>query len=136
MICKGQRPLDELMVIYWGNGFNLPSVHFILFAIITCLLCYATFSLLENEVVLGKKIVDLFALLGKYTLYTFMYHLLVRDIILQYFPNIINSNIIIRICILFFIVIVPVIIVIAVKKLWHKIFVNYKMKVDGEKSKE
>lgn len=80
--CGGRRPLDSMLEPYWGYGTNPPGPQFMIFSIITLFLCYNLFSLLE-EVRFLEKAINFFAFLGRYTLYTFMYHLLVRDVLLQ-----------------------------------------------------
>ena len=63
----------------------------------------------------GGQIVELFSVLGQNTLYTFMYHLLVRDILLKYFPNMITYNFIIKLILFIMMVVIPVVLVIVVK---------------------
>lgn len=90
-------PFDKWMEGYWGYGFNPPSVQFMIYGIISLFLFYAMFSFLQQ---LGKSIIivalKIIAWFGKYTLYIFMYHLLVRDAITQLIPSITQNIVIYR----------------------------------------
>ena len=92
---NGLLPFDKWMEKYWGNGFNPPSVQSLLYGVISVFLFYAMFSFLQQ---LGNVIINTvlkgIAWFGKYTLYIFMYHLLVRDAITQLIPSI-SQNIVI-----------------------------------------
>lgn len=86
-------PLDKMFEQFIGIGVNPPGIQLILFSVITMFFLYSLFSLLEEEKTkLGKIVVNIFSLLGKYTLYVYMYHLLVRDFILEKITHI-TSNI-------------------------------------------
>lgn len=89
--CMALLPIDRMMISWWGDGFNPPSIELMIFAYITLLICWSGIKLIENRVFFGK-IVNIMAMGGRYTFYIFMYHLLVRDIMIQYFP-IITKNI-------------------------------------------
>ena len=94
VICNDKTAfLDQCVAKYWGKGFNPPSIQYIIFALITLFLLYSLFTLAEQ---LHAKLIDhmisVFAFLGRYTLYTFMYHLAVRDFMITAFPAI-QSNI-------------------------------------------
>lgn len=84
--CYWQKlPFDRWMNQYWGKGFNPPSVQFGVFALITMFLLYASFSMLEeSSIKIFRWLVCLFSWIGRYTLYIFMYHLMVRDVVFPY----------------------------------------------------
>lgn len=105
------------MESYWGGGFNPPSVQFMIFSIITLFLFYSFFSLLEeSNITILKALVKLFSTIGKYTLYTFMYHIMLRDFFMAHFPGLLERNVFMRIFVFIMIVVLPVIVVILVKK--------------------
>lgn len=87
MICRDIRPLDVYLIPYWGGGINPPSVQLMMFALATLFFTYAGVTLLE-ELTAGKYIVNGIAVIGRYTLYIFMYHRFIRDIICTCFPTI------------------------------------------------
>lgn len=116
MSYNSMLPFDRWMQVYWGDGFNPPSINFIVFAIITCFLCFSGFSILENLGSVGKGFVNIMSILGKNTLYTFMYHLLVKDILVRYIPSIVTCNIMLRLLCFIIIVILPVIVVLGIKR--------------------
>lgn len=45
---KGRLPFDNMVSAYFGAGFNPPSIHFSVFAIITLFLLWSVFSILET----------------------------------------------------------------------------------------
>lgn len=103
-------PFDTWMEPYWGGGFNPPSVQFIVFSIITLFVLYSLFSLLEElSWKIAKKVVDSFAFLGKYTLYIFFYHLMVKDFIVANLPFVCENMWVMRVCVFIPMIIVPVI---------------------------
>lgn len=78
-------PFDQWMNKYWGDGFNPPSVQLGIYAIITMFLLHALFSLLEeSDIRVFRCLVCLFSWIGRNTLYIFMYHLMVRDLMIPY----------------------------------------------------
>jgi len=81
MNCAG-RPLDRILEPYWGRGGNPPGPQIMLLSIFTLFFCYSFYSLLE-EAPFGGRLVKPLAFLGRHTLYTFLYHLLVRDVLLH-----------------------------------------------------
>ena len=97
------------MLAYWGDGLNPPSIELMVYALITLFLLFSVFTMVSNiQVSWLEKLVNMITLLGKNTLYTFMYHLLVRDVLLNLFP-VLNSNIWLRRGIVFWgMVILPV----------------------------
>ena len=90
-------PFDQWMLPYWGNGLNPPSVELMVYALITLVMLFAVFTLAENmNNKIAGKIIDTLSFLGRNTFYIFMYHLLVKDMLLNFFPILINSNIWLR----------------------------------------
>lgn len=110
-------PFDKYMEPYWGSGFNPPSVHFMIFAVITLFLFFSLFSAMEEWTWKPIKwVVKFFSKVGKNTLYIFMGHLLVRDIIISYIPVTIESHWLLRESIFILMIIIPVLGV----DLWRK----------------
>ena len=75
--------------IPFGYGLNPPSITSITMAIIMMCLSYGFFTLMQRIRVLSW-ITELFALLGKHTLYIFLYHRLFLDGFLQIYVKIDN----------------------------------------------
>jgi len=120
MGANGSLPFDQWLMPYYGNGFNPPSVRFIVFSIITLFVLYSLFSLLEeNTWEIIQQVVDLFSFIGKHTLYVFMYHLFVKDMILKYFSAVLVNKWAMRICIFVPMIVAPVITVYLVKRIRH-----------------
>lgn len=118
---RGIIDIDKRIEKYWGNGFNPPSVEFMVFAIISLILCYSLFSLLEeSNIVLFEKIFGFMSWLGKYTLYVFMYHLTIRSAVLRCFPNITKYINIYRF-VFVLMIIIPAIAVYGIGKFVHRI---------------
>ena len=89
----GKLPFDGWMRAYLGKGVNPPGVELIVYALLVLAFLYAAFTSLERaQNGWIKRAVDLLCFLGRNTLYVFMYHLLVRDILLKCFP-VLNSNV-------------------------------------------
>lgn len=83
--------IDSILSPIFGFGFNPPSFNFSMFAILTLFVLFSLFNCLENLKFKSVKLVLYsFSNLGQYTLYIFMYHLLVKDIILSILPEITN----------------------------------------------
>lgn len=88
LMCVRKLPFDKYLQLYWGGGFNPPSVNFMVFALITLFLCYAFFSTLDeinNRYI--SKIMKIVCYLGRQTWYIFLYHLLVKTIVSGYFTT-------------------------------------------------
>lgn len=84
---------DALLADYYGIGKNPPSVRLLVLSITVLFICYSVFGLLEDSAVkINQEIVDAMAFIGRYTLYIFMYHLMVRDVILTFLP-VVQTNI-------------------------------------------
>lgn len=84
----GKLPFDLWLQPVWGDGFNPPSVNTIVFTSITLFFCYTLFSRLEESCNRGmQKSMDVLLYIGKNTLYIFMYHILVRNYILNIFTD-------------------------------------------------
>lgn len=73
----------------FGKGLNPPSITSITMAIIMLCLSYGFFTLMQRTRVLSW-ITELFALIGKHTLYIFLYHRLFLDGFLQIYVKIDN----------------------------------------------
>lgn len=91
---------------------NPPSVNFMVYAIVVLFACYSVFSLLdETQFGFVKKNIEIFCFFGKNTIYIWLYHyLLVRNVIVARFPNMLEKNILVRVIVLIAIVTLPVIV--------------------------
>lgn len=72
-MCENGNALDAY--VPFGNGFNPPSVSFILFALFMCGVCFSAFTLL-SKVRATAWIADGMNWIGKHTMSIFLYHLL------------------------------------------------------------
>lgn len=112
-------PFDNYVVNFFGNGINPPSINSSIYALLILFVVYFGISTLEqaNNKLL-KALLSVFSFIGQGTLYIFLYHMLLKEILglLNFYPlgSMIKS--IIYICILIF---VPVILM--------KIFSKIKM---------
>ncbi len=119
--CLGKLPFDTMLAVYWGGGFNPPSVNFIVFSIITLFVCYTGFGLLEDSAVkINQKIVDATAFIGGYTLYIFMYHLMVRDVVQTFLPVLQNNIWLMRVGIFIPMLVAPALAVWLIKKVRNR----------------
>lgn len=118
-LCR-ERPIDKWLAPYFGGGFNPPSVHFVIFGLLTLMLACTLFSLMEES---GnwwiRKIVVVIAFLGRYTMYTFLYHLMTRDIIFALIPSVQQGGRLIRIAAFVMMIVFPPMIAVVVKKIWR-----------------
>ena len=121
--CLGKLPFDTMLAAYWGDGFNPPSVNFIVFSIITLFICYSGFGLMEDSAIkINQNIVDATAFTGRYTLYIFMYHLMMRDVILTFLPMVQSNIWIMRFGIFIPMLLAPVLAVWLVRQIKKQIF--------------
>ena len=72
-MCKNGNALDAY--VPFGNGFNPPSVSFILFALFMCGVCFGAFNLLSKAKA-TTWITNGMNWIGKHTMSIFLYHLL------------------------------------------------------------
>lgn len=101
--------LDDVLKQFLGNGINPPGIQLIIFSLITVFLLYIVFSLLEEgQSKVGGIIVKFFSFLGKFTLYIYMYHLLIRDFIFEKLVGITDNIWLLRIFVFIPMIIVPV----------------------------
>ncbi len=132
LMAERRLPFDVWMKPYWGDGFNPPSINFMIYSIFILFLCYSSFSLLsecKSEII--HKFVSLFCVLGRNTLYIWLYHLLIKSFIADRFPNLVKSSIGIRLLVFWIIVVLPVI----KKQLIFGIFKFYDMYIRMEKER-
>lgn len=95
MFTKGMINIDAIMSPFFGDGFNPPSFILSIYAVLTLLVLYSLFNVLESlNIRFVQTILVTMSKLGEYTLYIFMYHLLIRDLILSVLPEITNMFII------------------------------------------
>ena len=117
MCSYGRLPFDEWLKPYYGDGFNPPSIEFMFFSIITLFMLYSIFSLLEERTqIIAQKIICICSLLGRYTLYIYMYHLLVKDVLITYFPFVYINKWILRVCVLTLMIVFPVFVICLIRK--------------------
>ena len=117
---NGVLLFDKWMERYWGAGFNPPSVQSIVYGIISLFLFYAMFSFLQksdNRIV--NHLLKGIAWFGRYTLYIFMYHLVVRDMFIRYMPWITKNMIIYRV-VFIAMFIIPAIVAYIIQKICQK----------------
>lgn len=131
-LIRGRLPFDKWMQKYWGDGGNPPSVNYIVFSTITLLCLYCLFSLLEQFN--GTKwIINAVALGGGDTIYTFMYHMLILDIILSKIPALTNAGSLVKWVGIFVpMVILPVIAAALFRKILIKVQKAYLIDVDEQ----
>ncbi len=117
---RNKFPFDQWLTPYWGAGLNPPGINLIVFAVITLFLLYELFSTLEeSSVKIVQRIICVFSWIGKNTLYIFMYHLLVRDMVL---PRAQAMNIwFMRILMLILMIFAPVVTVEILRKMKRKV---------------
>lgn len=82
IMCPYRTYVDALFP--FGSGFNPPGICFMVSGILMLCFLFGVFTLLQNYKV-TKPIVNIFAFIGKYTLYIFLYHKLFLDYILPVF---------------------------------------------------
>ena len=116
MMCNGMLSIDRYLVPYWGKGFNPPSMQGIIYALIILIFTYSFFTLLDEHK-RAKSLIDIFSLIGQNTLYIFMYHLMVKDVILSLLPFIRKNIWAMRLCIFIPMIVLPVLIVLGVRKI-------------------
>lgn len=108
LMTDGKLPFDRWMSPYWGYGFNPPSINFMVYSLLVLFICYGVFSLLyESGYKATQKVIALGSFLGRNTLYIWLYHLLVINVL---FPDVHNRSAVIRIIVFGLIIILPVII--------------------------
>lgn len=109
--------LDVFFVHIFGKGINPPSFNLTIYAIVTLFLLYTFFEVLFNfNSNFIRSIILYLSELGQYTLYIFMYHLLVKDIIQGVLPEITNIWLI-RVLIFIPMITLPALIAIILKKI-------------------
>lgn len=123
LYCLGKLPFDVWLSAYWGNGFNPPSINAMVFSIISLFVFYSAFCLFEDYgKQVGRCIVNILSFIGQYTLYIFMYHLLVRDIVLTLFPQVQSNIWLMRFAIFIPMLLAPVLIAWLIKKIRNKVY--------------
>ena len=100
-------PFDKMVTSYWGYGFNPPSIHFMVFSIITLFLLYALFSMLES-VKWCSRVLSVLAFGGSNTLYIFMFHLLAKSVFVSIVPFVLKNVWIMRLTVFPAMIVLPV----------------------------
>lgn len=128
LLISGCLPFDRWLEKWWGDGANPPSVNCIVFSIITLACMYALFSLLEQYC---KHLIEIVAFLGKYTIYTFMYHMLVLAVIRDKFPAVTSAGSLVKwIAIFLPMLILPVIVAVIFGKISIRVKKAYLVDAD------
>lgn len=111
LMTRGSLPFDGWMSLYWGSGFNPPSINFMVYSLFALFICYSVFSLLsELEQGWLQKIISGICFLGRNTLYIWLYHLVIKSFFSERFPDLHERNILIRLFVFCIIVILPAIV--------------------------
>lgn len=88
ILCMYREQIDDLFP--FGNGFNPPGVCLMISAVLMLGFLFGLFTLLQRTAV-TKWIVDIMDILGKRTLYIFLYHRFFLDFILRRYVFIDNK---------------------------------------------
>lgn len=113
--------IDKVLSPYWGEGINPPSIQAMLLAMAVFIGCYAFFTLLvEVNCNMIKYLLRILEIVGQNTLYVFLYHLLVRDILRKLLSNYISIWFI-RVLIFISMITLPVIVAIGVKQIFIRV---------------
>lgn len=109
---KGILPFDVCMSPYWGDGFNPPSVNFMVYALIILFISYSVFSLVceHNLFIVLRRFMNACSFIGRNTLYVWLYHLYVISFLANRFPSLGERNLLIRLLALIGIITFPVIV--------------------------
>lgn len=80
-----------------GEGLNPPGLFISVYSVLVLMVCYAFFTIVESiSVTFIKKIIICISILGRNSLYIYMYHLLIRKIIFGLFPGVANNLMMLR----------------------------------------
>lgn len=86
LLALGRLPFDSWLSPWFGDYFSPPTLSIIVSALLMCFACCSFFTLLEKYG-WGKGFIKACCYAGQDTLYIFMYHLLVRDLVLSLVPD-------------------------------------------------
>ena len=121
---SGKLVFDNILEPYFGAGLNPPGFVLMVYSGLTMFVLFSFFSMLERvPYKIVQRILKLGAFLGQYTMYTFLYHCLVRDIILRCVPSITQNIWWIRIFVFVPMIVFPVFggfLIKMIFSLWHK----------------
>lgn len=92
--CRNMYAIDARLP--FGDGINPPGLSTFIMAMLVCIFCYAFFSLFEG-IKITAPIIKYCSLLGRHTLYIYLYHKLILDQLLM--PHIQIGNIWIKRCV-------------------------------------
>lgn len=113
--------IDRFLVAYWGGGFNPPSLQLIVFGLTTFYLMHALFYPLEiSRHKIGNCTIKAFVWVGRSTMYIFLYHLLVKDVLARMLVPVLSNIWLLRVCIFPSMIIFPVLIVKCIQDLCRK----------------
>lgn len=117
---SGKLIIDDYLTWFWGNERRPPKIQMIIYTVITLFVCYSVFSLLEmskNRIV--KGVMQFITYIGRNTINIYLYHMWVRALMTNLFPDI--QNVLAK-WIVYFIpmLVLPVIMVNVSVKLFHK----------------
>lgn len=108
-------PIDESLTAFFGQGINPAGIEMMFLTIATFLLIHAVFSFLENFS-WAKKLIKILTIIGKNTLYIYMYHILIRDIFQNLICQFTNNTAILTLTIYLPMLIIPVVLAEFIKK--------------------
>lgn len=107
---EDRLPFDRWMSPYWGDGSSPASVNCMVYSLVVLLFCYCFFALLyESKSSIIRKIVAVFSFYGRNTLYIWLYHLIIKNIVAEKFSNMGERGAGIRILMFGLIISLPVI---------------------------
>lgn len=117
-------PIDKKLEPYFGQGINPPSVQSILFSIAVLFACFSLFTLLEEISWKWTRILlYITRMIGKNTLYIYLYHVLVRDAVNSCLPE--NTNIWIMRGVFFISMLYgPVIFIYIIRKIKNRVYLE------------
>lgn len=115
-VCENGLIIDSYLP--FGTGGNPPGISFSIFALCMLGISFGLVSILERNKY-TKIIVDIFSKMGRYTLYIFLYHLLILNSILEvYFKSLISYNIGLATIVYFaFMIVIPILIQLIISRI-------------------
>lgn len=133
LMTEGRLPFDRWMRSYWGDGFNPPSVNFMVYSLFVLFFCYCAFSILcESDNSIVGKCIESICFFGRNTLYIWLYHLVIKAFIVDIFPNLKEGSVLVRLLMFGLIVALP-----AIMKQLADTFLKYYIEhIDKQKNVE
>ena len=82
----GKLPLDGWCAPVLPEAINPPGVQLMIYVLLVLAAVYALFTTLESAGGCGLKIAKGFARLGGYSLYIYLYHIIVQNLLMTWLP--------------------------------------------------